>query len=274
MGQKVGATTSCYTGFDLDDALRGISKAGLNYVELSAMFIPCDTKADIAEHVVPEKMSHDDIKCLETTLRQHSLSPMSISGHSDLVKSEGVGALRKRIDLAKRIGAKIVNTKAGDPSSEEDVRSFYKNVSDLAEYAADKGVIVALETGGAFCSNGKEAVRILQKIDSEYIRLNYDTANVIYYVDTKPEEDIEHTIDYLVHVHVKDKRGGKGVYDFPALGKGNIDFVKIFDILSRHNYNGPLSIEIEFDGKRNESLDDVDKAVKESCQFLKQFVQF
>jgi len=273
MRQKIGATTSCYTGFKLNDALRGISKAGLNYVELSAMFNPCDTKADIAEHVVPEKMTDDDIKSLKDMLKQYSLLPMSISGHSDLVESEGVEAIKRRIDLAQKIGAEIVNTKAGDPSSETEVRSFYRNMDELAEYAADKGIIVALETSGVFFSNGKEAARILKKINSEYIRLNYDTANVIYYVDTRPEDDIEYAIDYLVHVHVKDKRGGKGVYDFPALGEGNINFAKIFDILSRHSYKGPFSIEIEFDGKRNESLNEVDKAVKESYQFLKQFVQ-
>lgn len=273
MKQKIGATTSCYTGFKLEEALQGISKAGLNYVELSAMFNPCDTKADIAEHVIPEKMTDDDVKSLKDMLKQYSLIPMSISGHSDLVKSEGVEAIKRRIDLAQRIGAEIVNTKTGDPSSEEELRSFYKNIGELAEYAADKGIIIALETSGVFFFNGKEAAKILNKINSEYVRLNYDTANVIYYVDTRPEDDIEYAIDYLAHIHIKDKRGGKGVYDFPALGEGNINFAKIFDILSRHNYKGPISIEIEFDGKGNKPLHEVDKAVRESYEFLKQFVR-
>jgi len=274
MEQKVGATTSCYTGFDLDEALAGISKAGLKYAELSAMFVVCDSKGDLAEHVIPENMNDDDIDTLKKKLRSYSLLPMSISGHVDLIESDGVTALKRRIDLAKKIGAGIVNTKTGDPVSEKEVNIFYRNVQEIAEYTADENVLIGLETSGKYFNTAKKAVAILEKIRSDHIRLNYDTANVIYYEDVRPEVDIEYGMDYLVHIHVKDKRGGKGEYDFPALGRGTINFEKIFTILSKHNYKGPLSIEIEFDGKHHEPLNGVDEAVIESCNFLKQFVQF
>jgi len=273
MKQKIGATTSCWTGFTLENALQGISKVGLKHVELSSMYEVCDSKGDIAEHVVPENMREEDFKILKKKIQSYSLSPMSISGHVDLVKSEGVEALIRRIDLARKIGASVVNTKTGDPSSQEEIKNFFKHVEEVAEYAAHNKIFIGLETSGQYFNTAKKAVPILKKINSEYVKLNYDTANVIYYEDVLPEDDMEYGVEYLVHIHLKDKRGGKGEYDFPALGKGNINFDKIFNILSKYNYNGPLSIEIEFDGKHNKTLPEVNEAVKESCEFLKRFVE-
>jgi len=274
MNQKVGATTSCYTGFDLQQAVEGISKAGLKYVELSAMFVVCDHKGDLAEHVMPEFMDDEDVIALQKQLSASSLTPMSISGHVDLVRSEDVAALKRRIDLAARIGATIVNTKTGDPASAEETKAFFRNVAEAAEYAKDKKIVIGLETSGKYFNTAEKVVPILKKINSDYIRLNYDTANTIYYENVRPEEDIEYGMEYMVHIHLKDKIGGKEDYDFPALGKGNIDFDKIFSIMAKHNYSGPLSIEIEFDGKHGETVEDVDKALQDSCAFLKQFVAF
>jgi len=274
MKQKVGATTSCWTGFTLDEALQGISKAGLKFAELSAMFEVCDSKGEIAEHVVPEQMDEGDAQTLEKKIQGYSLSPMSISGHVDLVKPDGVEALKRRIDLARSIGADVVNTKTGDPSSQQEINDFYKHVEEAAEYAAEKKIIIGLETSGRYFNTAKKAVPILKKINSEYVKLNYDTANVIYYEEVFPEDDIEYGTEYLVHIHLKDKRGGKGEYDFPALGKGVINFQKIFNILFNYKYTGPLSIEIEFDGKHNETLNGVNEAVVSSYNFLKKFAQF
>jgi L-ribulose-5-phosphate 3-epimerase len=273
MKQKVGATTSCWTGFTLEEALQGISKAGLKYTELSSMFEVCDSKGEIAEHVVPEQMDEDDTQNLEKKIKSYSLLPMSISGHVYLVKSEGVEALKRRMDLARSIGADVVNTKTGDPSSQQEIKDFFKHVSEAAEYASENKIFIGLETSGQYFNTAKKAVPILKKINSEYVKLNYDTANVIYYEDVYPEGDIEYGIEYMVHIHLKDKSGGKGKYDFPALGKGIINFEKIFNILIKHNYLGPLSIEIEFDGKHNETLSGVNEAVAESCSFLKQFLK-
>jgi sugar phosphate isomerase/epimerase len=269
MKNKIGATTACYAGFSLDSALRGIAKAGIKYVEPSAMYEVCDAHSELTEHVIPEKMTKQDLESLKYKFEDYGLQPMSISGHANLIMKESVEALKRRIDLAKEIGAEIVNTKVGDPSSEEEVNLFYNNIAQIAYFASQNNVIIGLETSGSYFSTAQKAAPILKKINSPFIRLNYDTANVIYYAGTRPEEDIEYGIEFIAHIHLKDKIGGKGEYNFPYLGEGNIDFKKIFTILERNRFEGPLSIEVEFDGKRKETLDDVDYAVKKSFEFLK-----
>lgn len=269
MKSKIGAATLCYAGFSLDDALRGIAKAGIKYVEPSAMHESCGAHSELTEHIIPEKMTKQDLESLKYKFKDYGLQPMSISGHANLVVKESVEALKSRINLAKEIGAEIVNTKVGDPSSEEEVNMFYNNIAQIAYFASQNNVIVGLETSGSYFNAAQKAAPILKKINSPFIRLNYDTANVIYYAGVRPEEDIEYGIEFIAHIHLKDKIGGKGEFNFPYLGKGNIDFKKIFTILQRNRFEGPLSIEVEFDGKRKETLDDVDYAVKKSFEFLK-----
>jgi L-ribulose-5-phosphate 3-epimerase len=47
-------------------------------------------------------------------------------------------------------------------------------------------------------------------------------------------------------VHLKDKRGGKDVPDFPPLGEGELDVARFLRRLRTAEYSGPVSMEIEF----------------------------
>lgn len=47
-------------------------------------------------------------------------------------------------------------------------------------------------------------------------------------------------------MHLKDKRGGKGVLDFPPLGEGELDLASILRDLTASGFSGPVSMEIEF----------------------------
>jgi sugar phosphate isomerase/epimerase len=273
MQGKIGATTACYAGFSLDDALSGIAAAGYKFVELSAMYEPCDVHSDLTEHVVPERMTDQDVELLKSKLDSYRLRPMSISGHADLMTKDGIEGLKRRIALAKEIGAEVVNTKVGNPSSEKEVDSLCNNIIEVADFASQSGIIVGLETSGNYFSTAQKLVPLLKRVGSPFIRLNYDTANVIYYAGVRPEEDIEYGVEFLAHLHLKDKIGGKGVYHFPPLGRGEVDFRRIFTVLRRSRFEGPLSVEIEFDGKRRETLSDVNEAVRESLEYLKDILR-
>ena len=111
------------------------------------------------------------------------------------------------------------------------------------------GVIVALETHGDLMGSGKSGADLVEKIASPWIRLNYDTGNVIFYGGVKPEDDIASALPHLAHVHLKDKKGDVKVWDFPPLGMGEIDFPRIFSKLAAARYPGPISVEIEVLGK-------------------------
>jgi L-ribulose-5-phosphate 3-epimerase len=282
---QIGCSTNCYHGFDLDTALQGIAYAGFGYVELTSV-------KDYTEHVMPELMTLDDRKALLAKLKSYGLIPMSLSGHSDLTSRKGIELLEKRIDFAKEIDIGIVNTGPGAVESDEGRERFFINIYEIAEYAADAGVTVALETHGELISSGEAGAEIIEKINSPWIRINYDTGNVIFYGGVRPEEDIVHAFPYLAHIHLKDKRGGAKVWDFPPIGKGDVDFTRVLKTISDGGYKGPISVEIEVlgkdfiptwlvcdengeivsEGKKQCGPDFIDRAIVESIQYLKSII--
>ena len=77
-----------------------------------------------------------------------------------------------------------------------------------------------LETHGKEHGTGEKLARIVRKIGSARVKLNYDTANVIFYGGVNPVQDLKTCLAETAYIHIKDKGGRDDVWDFPALGKG------------------------------------------------------
>lgn len=90
--------------------------------------------------------------------------------------------------------------------------------------------------------------------------------------DTLPYADLEATIDKVAFIHLKDKLGENNEWNFPGIGSGNINFSRIFHILDQAHFKGPISVEIEFTPAGPSSLNEVDHAVKQSFNYLKQLL--
>ena len=100
------------------------------------------------------------------------------------------------------------------------------------------------------------------------MRVNYDTANVEFYSGDRAVDDLPKITRYLAHVHLKDTTGGKGNWDFPALGAGTSTSAACARSSSSAGYAGPYSVELEFQGEPWPSLDDVDEAMRRSYEHL------
>ncbi|MFW6267150.1 MAG: sugar phosphate isomerase/epimerase family protein, partial [Halanaerobium sp.] len=105
----------------------------------------------------------------------------------------------------------------------------------------------------------------------ERVVVNYDTANAIFYGEENLdlEADLKSAVDKVGHIHLKDKAGAQREWNFPALGRGNINFEALFRLLKEEENNSPFSIEIEFTEDGPPALAEVNQAVKDSYQFLK-----
>jgi L-ribulose-5-phosphate 3-epimerase len=258
---KVGVATTSYMGLALEDALKGVSKAGFSYVEIAAA-------KGIIEHIRPDKMGSVEVESLRKQLKSCNLELVTISGHSDLTKVENVPYIKSCINLAKKLGAEFVTTGVDGDSLQVAIQQFYKNMEELGEYAVEKGVTICLETHGGFVATGKEVAKVVQNINSEGVKINYDTANVIFYGGVRPEEDLKYALENLGHVHLKDKIGGKGIWNFPPLGEGTVDFELLFKMFIEKGYSGPFTIEIEFQEDTKRTLELVNLAVKKSHDTL------
>jgi len=210
----------------------------------------------------------------------YNLQVISISAHCDLTSREGLEAFKRRMDLATELGVGILITGTGKWRGEKNLDAFYINIEETSDYAKKRDLLVTLETHGngftgeSHTGSGKNYLPIIKHINRENVRICYDTANVIFYEGVRPEEDIEYVENYLGYLHVKDKKLLRGVLNFPALGQGNINFARIFDVFRRVNYTGPFSVEIELSPPtppNRLNIEDFNKAHIESYKFLQNY---
>src|SRR5581483_9521948 len=244
---RLGGHTNSYHTYSLEEALEGIAAAGFKFVELSAV-------RGWTEQV-PLDADEKTLGKVQRMLNRLGLIPVSLSGHSDLTTQAGLEDGLRALELCERLGIDIMNTAVGGHYSEqEDEAGFMANINQLADAAADKDIMVGIEIHGDVTGTGKKAAQVIEKIGRDNIRLNYDTANVEFWGGSRAEEDLQYALPYLVHCHLKDTVGGYRVWNFPAIGKGSLDFKKLLAQFKRGGYTGPYTVEIEFQGEPWPSL--------------------
>ena len=258
MTNPLAGHANTYHTYTFEDALEGIAGAGYRNVELAA--VPGWT-----EHVDLDRPP-DDVR---RQVEERGLTAVSLSAHSDLTTREGLDHGIRAVRWAAEYGIPIVNTAVGGhQSADESEAAFLDNVNELADAADSAGVIVALEIHGDIMASSDVSIPLLEKIGRDSIKVNYDTANVEYYSGKKAVDDLAKILPYLAHVHLKDTVGGKGVWDFGALGSGSVDFRRILAILQECGYRGPFSVELEFQGEPWPPLEEVNEAMRESRVYL------
>jgi len=257
MQNPLAGHTNSYHTYGFDEALRGIAAAGFKHVELSA--VPGWT-----EHV-----NLDGTEEVRQKLDEHGLTPVSLSGHSDLTTRDGLEHGLRAVRWAAEYGIPIVNTAVGGHASKEESEdAFLGQIGELADAAEKAGIVVALEIHGDIMASGRKTLPLLEKIGRDSVKVNYDTANVEFYSGDKAVDDLEAIAPHLAHVHLKETAGGKGVWDFGAIGSGSVDFRRVLEILEEAGYDGPLSVEIEFQGEPWPPLAEVDESMRRSYEHL------
>lgn len=260
----IGVNSNTYHGYLLKDAIAGISKAGFGYVELTA------TKG-WTEHVFPT-MSFLELSKVKDELKNNSLIPFSMSGHCNLMDRERLQDFILNIKLAAFFGCRYIISSIGEAHLKDKAEvSDYevaKHIMGIVPYLEEYNLMLCIENHGKHAS-GKQLKAIVDMVNSPRVMINYDTANAIFYGNVDLEEDIESCIDRIGHIHLKDKAGAYNEWNFPALGKGKIDFKMIIEKLEKAKNNCPLSIEIEFTRDGSKNLDEVNRAVKDSYEYLK-----
>src|SRR6266508_5305071 len=220
MAKPLAGHTNSYHTYSHDEALQGIAEAGYTAVELSA---------------VPGWTEHVDLDGdqgeLRRKLESYGLEPVSLSAHSDLTAADGLAHGIKAVRWAAEYGIPIVNTAVGGhQSADENEAAFLANIGELADAAEAAGVVVALEIHGDIMASSYLTIPLIEKIGRDSIKVNYDTANVEFYSGEQAVDDLPKITRYLAHVHLKDTSGGKGNWDFQALGTGGVDFARVLAI--------------------------------------------
>ncbi len=264
MDRIIGVNSNCYHGYSIEEALEGISRAGFHYVELTA------TKG-WTEHVFPS-MSFEYLNSIKSKLKETNLIPFAMSGHCNLMDTDRIGDFISNIKLAAFFNCEYIVSSIGEAHLADKAVATNAEVAghikDLIPYLEEYDLKLALEVHGDH-GTGVILKEIVDLVDSPGVTINYDTANAIFYGNVEIEKDLEACIEKIGFMHLKDKAGARKEWDFPALGKGYVDFPMIFKKLDEKCNRCPFSIEIEFTREGPKSLAEIDNAIKESYDYLK-----
>lgn len=261
----IAVNSNCYHGYSIEEAIAGIARAGFHFIELTA------TKG-WTEHVFPD-MPFERLLAIRDALEAAELRPFSMSGHCNLMDPERIPDFVKNIRLAAFFGCDYIVSSIGEAHLKDhavaDNQAVAESLRALLPWLERCGLTLVLETHGRGHGTGAALADIVRRVGSPRVKINYDTANVIFYGRVDPAEDLAACVSDVAYLHLKDKAGAPDVWDFPALGKGYVDFPAIFRLLDRAGNQSPFSVEIEFTQAGPENLAQIDRAVQDSADYLR-----
>ena len=270
---KIGCNTVAFRQYDLDFALDKIASAGYEYVEIEANLKWCP-------HLDP--WNDDPIKFKEKINSFGFKGVSAIGNHRELITSEqGFKDIERGLVWAKEAGVTVLATGEGRIPADMDLESalqiLKERLEKLARLAEGNGVYLAMEDHGTISLTPEGLPKILGLVESEWIAVNYDTANIHRgdYIGTNSEkyewklgaqtsydevELLEKVAHRVEHVHIKDVVEREAV----ILGEGEIDLMGCLRVLKKAGFMGVLSYETEGWEDAEESVE----MIKKSRQFL------
>jgi sugar phosphate isomerase/epimerase len=154
---------------------------------------------------------------------------------------------RQSVDFAAELGGCILVThdiaiQLDEQDGRDRLTSFVDNMRVVAEYAAPKGVRLALEnTGrGGYTSEPERLVSLIQTIDSPNVGAVIDTGHRNLVGD--PAEALRTVGGHLFTLHLHDNHGEEDEHLLP--GRGKIEWDEVMKALREIGYDGALMYEL------------------------------
>lgn len=267
---------------DIDPIAEKLVEYGLDGVQ----FVAYKALSDVKQSVGSFTSSHAEkvAKTLENVNKTIPLIGAYFNPvHPDLNKREaGIALFKEYLGYAKELGSGFVGSETGsclgepwayhpDNRTESSYSTVVDTFRDLADYAKDCGVSIAME--GAFghvAYNVKKLDEIVRRINRDNIRIIFDLYNYLApenYQDAYEilEEGLETFGDRILLFHIKDFRVDEnGALKQVPVGQGILDFDRILGRIYRHNKDAILV----FEGTTGEALPESIRFIKEKIKSL------
>ena len=253
-------------------AIENIRSAGLEYIEFPIRTAGFRSRRDDPPLVTTES-TLSDLQAVDRLLERNGVAVSSctcIAGNP--AKPANLAAMLRKLDLASHFGVKFVVADAGAARDDDERGLIYASLHKIGDHAARLGITVCFETQRGLCVNHREMLRTMADLGHAHLRVNFDTANILYYNENiHGEVALAKACHMVKHVHLKDTSGKFGDWNFPALGTGGgVDFLRVYQIMRDCGFKGPYTIEIEGIGDEPDlSLAEYHDRVVESVKYLR-----
>ena len=208
--------------------------------------IPIEAEKDINYTKAADAYKRTGLQCSICAVMGASRDP----AHEDkTIQQGGVAYLKHCIDAAVTMGATRVagpiysavgrTWQATATQRKRDLARCARNLKEVARYAEDKGITLAVEPLNrfetSFINLAEQAVELVKMVDSPRVGIMIDTfhANI---EEKSVGKAIETAGPHLVHVHANENDRG-------IPGSGHVAWNEVAAALKKLNYSGALVIE-------------------------------
>lgn len=217
------------------EKLRFAKKCGYDFIELSIDVT--DEKIARLDWTGQERlelvtlMAKNEMPIRSICLSSHRKYPL---GSADpAIRARGVEIMEKAIRLADDLGIRIIQLAGYDvyfeKSTQETKALFLKNLRRAASLAAQKGIILGIETmENEFMNTVGKVMYYIQLIDNPYLGIYPDTGNLTNAALTSGvsiSEDLSVGRGHLVALHIKESL--PGVFGAVPYMTGHVDFANM-----------------------------------------------
>ena len=187
------------------------------------------------------------------------MGPMKVLGPTAVLtggaKKNRMDDIKKLISHCAEMGAQfMISESGGDPDKPEQWKDLVEWMEELVDYAEKERVVIAMENTRVCLVNNDDAlIRIVQEIDSKYLKACYDPAN-----DYFPGKDLPSSVrrlkDFTAIVHAKDTVYGPGKFGMhpdgtwhnPPIGQGSVPWTLVLEAYKETGYDGYFVIEYSY----------------------------
>lgn len=244
---------------DWDERLAIAKTAGYDFVEISVdeseerlarVKWPDSKKEELARAI-----SRQNIPILTMCLSGNRRYPLG--SECEETRQKGIRLVKDSVDFSLAVGIRIVQLASYDEYyNEANAKTqalFVESLQQVVEYAAGKGVSLALETMDIELMDSIEKLmKYVTLINSPYLQLYPDVGNITA-MGKDVEKDFASGVGHIMAIHLKDTT--PGVTRNIPYGEGIVDFVKFFRLIKRMDYKGLLVAEMWATKERVSSID-------------------
>ena len=149
----------------------------------------------------------------------------------------------KAIDLAGDVGAPRIRVFGGaipeGINRETAIDILVKSMQDVAGHAAEREVVVCMETHDSWC-NPRHLADVMKQINHPAIRINWDIMHPVRQEEATMQEAFQVLKSWIKHVHFHDGAPDDKLVMVP-IGEGYVDHRRAVELLKADKYDGFLS---------------------------------
>ncbi len=282
---KIGVIPESYNLPQLADGIAEAARLGADGVQIYA--IRPRIKVDWVHAPAAERLALKK-SCLDRGMVFSAICA-DVGGHDFQIDGKNMERAKltcEIVDFAVEMESKVITSHVGcipDDSNDPVYPNMVAAVRFVADYAATRGVTMAIETGP---ESAETLLRFIETVNSPGLGVNLDPANFMMILGYNPVRAVELLGKYIVHTHAKDGKrlavgnpwkaygmvnadgtdrqcdGPVPEYREVALGTGEVPWPEYLAALKAAGFDGFLTIE-------RECGDDPAADIRTAFEFLK-----